>query len=77
LIRINTPPSTVDDTPILPTDRFEPTGEWYYRILAITGRVLGDAATLHEALDKFNAWAQASAIVLGSYIVHQRKGGRS
>lgn len=67
---------TVENSPLLPDDVMQPVN-WPYRLLSINGRVLGDAATLHEALDKFNAWAQASAIVLGSYVVHQRKAVRS
>jgi hypothetical protein len=46
-----------------------------YRILCATGRVLGTVATLQEAIDAYNGWAQATAIVLGNYVVHQRKGG--
>lgn len=69
-------PATVDTTPITPDDRFELTGEWYYRILSAGCRVLGDAETLAEALEKFNSWPQASIITLGSYIVLNRKAVR-
>ena len=68
--------STKPTAAITSDDRFIPVN-WPYRILSANGRVLGDAATLHEALDRFDAWAQASAIVLGAYIVHQRKAVQS
>lgn len=55
-----------------PDDRFEPV-DWPYRILSRTCRVLGTVGTLHEALDCYNRWAQASAIVLGNYVVCERK----
>jgi hypothetical protein len=70
--RTNATPRVAD--PILPDDRFI-AANIPYRILCATGRVLGEAATLHDALDHYNSWAQATAVVLGNYVVLQRKGG--
>ena len=46
-----------------------------YRILASNGHVLGYAHRLQQALDNFNHWDQATAIVLGNYVVLKRKIG--
>lgn len=66
------PAPAVDDATILPDDRYETTGI-PYRILASTGRVLGCVRTLAEAIEYYNRWAQASAVVLGNCVVCQRK----
>lgn len=66
-------PPANDPDPPRPDDRFEPV-DWPYRILSRNGRVLGSVGTLQEAIDCYNRWAQAWAIVLGAYIVFQRDG---
>lgn len=58
-----------------PDDRMVPVN-WPFRVLARTGKVLGKFDKLSDALSAYNNWAQASAVVLGSYVVIKRpKGG--
>jgi hypothetical protein len=64
------------DDPIRPDDRFIP-ADIPYRILCGTGRVLGTVGTLQEAMECYNRWSQATAVVLGNSGVCQRTGGEA
>ena len=66
--------ATLHREPITPETRFV-TADIPYRVLSARGYVLGKFDRLQDAEAAYGTWAQASAIVLGNFVVCQRKVG--
>lgn len=51
--------------------------DWPFRVLSAHGLTLGKFPLFRDALAAYNAWGQATAIVIGTYVVCERKAGEA